>query len=273
MADNKKQTTNDDLHGYVKFPAPQEPQKTTQKAKSVKPITKPQKPVNTPQINPTRKPVNMPKRNPTNKPSKPSFPSKDLGFGGFDGGLGFGSPNRDNGDKTQQIKDIYKKILGKEPEARDLSYYRFSPMSEDEIKEKILNGEEHKKILEKGNKYDQIKEELEDTKVNIKKLQKQLEDNLEEFQEVNNLLKEKNRYIRQLREMIDNQSETPPNESTYEYTSRINMQPQIPDIKNNVADNSKSRDTDVPPVPYFTDSSEEEYKKKNSNILDKIFRS
>ena len=98
-------------------------------------------------------------------------------------------------------------------------------------------------------------------------LQKKLEDNLEEFREINDLLKEKNRYIRQLREKIDEGNGSLPNESTYQYENRITAQkddkPQFTQSDNDIP---------RPPAPQFTDNIGVKMVKKK-NLFERIFRS
>lgn len=267
MDDQKTQNTTKDLHGYVKFPS------STTKKNDDKPVKKVEDSIPARrdkaaplQRSTTRKPLKKPTQKLSPKPSRKSF---DKPFGGMGDMPGFGSPSRNSSQKTESIKKIYKEILGKEPTNRDLSYYRFSPMTEDEIREQVLKGEEHKSLIKKGREYDDIKDDMEDYKVKVKRLEKKLEDNLEEFKEINDLLKEKNKYIRQLREKIDETNEVLPNESTYEYESRITPTTESTNI---VPQPKIDESIPKPPPPQFTDNIGTKMVKKK-NLIDRIFRS
>jgi len=166
--------------GFVKFPPPINKSPKKKPSKKVLPKTKQ---VTNDNLTGQSRPQN-------------NFPFPNDPFGGM------GFSNRGGGkmeEKTEMIKKIYKEILGKEPDPRDLSYFRFSPMEEEELREHLLKGEEHKELIKKGNEFKELQEQLDTHKAKVKVLESKIQDQIEEFNQLHNLLKEKNRYIRQLR--------------------------------------------------------------------------
>ncbi len=251
MKNNKPTKTS----GYVKFPSP--------KGDAVKSVSK--KPSQLKQI-PRKQPPSKPANKTSPIPPKPGFPFGSNGFGD----LGF--PSRTEGsseDKTELIKKVFQEVLGREPDNRDLSYYRFSPMGEDEIRNQLLNGKEHKDLLEKGNKYDEIKEEIGSHKAKVKVLEGQVKDQLEEFKQVNNLLKEKNRYIRQLRKQVESEPEDITSPDTFKYNNEISKDSSDVDVSDIPKEEGLP---ELPPAPFFTDNLNNKPKKRKSPFSG-IFRS
>jgi hypothetical protein len=232
MANTKKTQNSSSTSGFVKFPSP--PNDVSPKKKS-SPIKKDK----TVKIPPKSLPHTKPKQN-------SPFPTNNFGDFGFPRTSGNG-----NGDKTEKIKKIFKEVLGKDPEPRDLSYYRFSPMSEDEIKQQLLTGKEHKDLIKKGNEHKDLNEQLITQKAKVKVLNGKIEDQLEEFKQLHNLLKAKNRYIRELREQLENKS---------------------PQIKSADTDTSQGNIPPEPPIPHFTNDLGSQNTKKKS-VFTGIFRS
>ncbi len=110
-----------------------------------------------------------------------------------------GSLFNGNSKRDREIRGIYEVILGREPSTRELSYHRFGSLSTDELIEALLNGEEHKKLIEKGHKYPELEKMGKLLEGTILKLRTAIEDKESEINELNNLLNEKNSTIEELR--------------------------------------------------------------------------
>ncbi|MFH1547566.1 MAG: hypothetical protein ABIC57_03705 [bacterium] len=265
MANNNQNQNSSSTSGFVKFPSPQDdsaPIKPKTSLKPVKPISKPSIPTKQDDSPKSKQPFSF-------QPNRLG----DFGFPSMSGGMG----NNGNGDKSEIIKKAYQDILGKEPEPRDISYYRFSPMGEEEIRQQLVTGKEHKDLLEKGNKYSELKDKLETSQAKVKVLEGKINDQLEEFNQLHNLLKEKNRYIRQLRlnsaessvevnSCDNNQFPIQNDESKVQKPTVQNIEPsqQITPIE--------TVEPPDPPLPHFTDDTISHNPKKKG-FLDNIFRS
>ena len=102
--------------------------------------------------------------------------------------------------KVPAIKEIFELVLGREPSSREMSYYKYSTLKKEQIVKKLLEGEEHKNILEKVKKFPELKEENKQYLSTILKLKSALDDKENEFLELRRLLVEKNNSIEHLRE-------------------------------------------------------------------------
>lgn len=119
-------------------------------------------------------------------------------------------------ERVDMIEEVFLKVLGRKPTSRELSFYKYGVTTEEEITEKLLTGDEHKKIIEDAKKLPNIEDELKDTKIDIKKLNQKVKDVAEENMEQRKLLEEKNRIIESLREDLKNPYNLPSNIERYE---------------------------------------------------------
>ncbi|MHC1716748.1 MAG: hypothetical protein AB9915_02610 [Candidatus Dojkabacteria bacterium] len=120
--------------------------------------------------------------------------------GGFSNSpFGFTPPS----EKSEEIKKIYLRILGREPSSREISYYKYSVMETNKIVDKLLDGDEHKGILEKAKEYPVLQERNKLSENSILKLKTYIKDKGEEYSELKNLLDEKNSLIEDLRTTKD----------------------------------------------------------------------
>lgn len=115
------------------------------------------------------------------------------------GGSGY-SQKASSSTRTLLIEEIFLQVLGRKPSSRELSYYKYSMISESEIKEKLLFSAEHEKIIQNASKLHGVQKELSLMQLNSKKLIQRVEDVENQLVESNILLNEKNRVIRELRE-------------------------------------------------------------------------
>ncbi len=136
------------------------------------------------------------------------------GYGNFGGNYGngfgapYGSPQGPAGqlpkrltpeERVQMIEKVYDEILGRKPDTRDINYYKYSTLDEEQIKKQLLASAEHKELMRKGREYDKLKESVDQAQSRAKNFEVQIKDQFEEFKQLNLLLKEKNTYIQKLR--------------------------------------------------------------------------
>jgi hypothetical protein len=103
-------------------------------------------------------------------------------------------------EKAVYINELFELILGREPSSKEMSYYKYSTLEKGDIVKKLLEGEEHKNILEKSRKFGELKEEKKELESTILKLRSNLDDKESEQLEIKRLLVEKNSTIEELRE-------------------------------------------------------------------------
>ncbi len=111
------------------------------------------------------------------------------------------SPN----DRVEMIKKVFQEILCREPDTRDLNYYKYSSMDEESIRGDLLEGEEHKSLVKDGREYKKIKNLLDEAKSKIKVLEGQVEDREDNVRQMEELLSEKNLHIEELKKNIESQ--------------------------------------------------------------------
>jgi len=105
--------------------------------------------------------------------------------------------------KSPLVKKIYKQILGREPSSREMAYYKYSSAKKEDIIKKLLEGDEHKQLLEMAKKFPDLEETNSKLKSKVLKLTSKIKDNEEEFKQLKSLLEEKNATIKELRETKD----------------------------------------------------------------------
>lgn len=102
-------------------------------------------------------------------------------------------------ERVKMIERIYNEIFQRSPDTRDINYYKYSTLSEDQIRRQLTASAEHTDIIKKGREYNGIKEHAEQLESRVRMLEGQIKDHVEEFRELSNLLQEKNHLIQQLR--------------------------------------------------------------------------
>lgn len=114
------------------------------------------------------------------------------------------SPRMTPQERVTMIEKVYEEVLGRKPDTRDINYYKYSTLSEDEIRRQLLSGKEHKQLVEDGREFKKMRERATSAETKIKMLEAQNHDQLEEFKQLTRLLKEKNIYIQELRSKLNN---------------------------------------------------------------------
>lgn len=103
----------------------------------------------------------------------------------------------------KNIEKLFKLVLGRKPSTRESAYYRISRMEKGDIILKLLSGQEHKDLISSAKKYPEIVAESKEQKATILKLKSEYESRIEEFDDLNKLLLEKNNIIADLRKTKD----------------------------------------------------------------------
>jgi uncharacterized coiled-coil protein SlyX len=107
-------------------------------------------------------------------------------------------------ERVEMIEKVYKEILDRKPDTRDINYYKYSTLSEEEIKTQLITGKEHKQLMQEGREYKKLKERAMNSETRVTMLESQIKDQIEEFKQLSTLLTEKNKYIQQLRDGLNN---------------------------------------------------------------------
>ncbi len=101
--------------------------------------------------------------------------------------------------KSPLISKLYKLVLGRQPSSREMAYYKYSSAEKEDIIKKLLESDEHKDILEKAEKYPELKEKNSKLESTVLKLKSRTKDRANEYTELKRLLDEKNEIIINLR--------------------------------------------------------------------------
>jgi len=107
-------------------------------------------------------------------------------------------------ERLEMIEKVYMEVLDRRPDTRDINYYKYSTLSEDEIRKQLLSGKEHKQLIAEGRDYKKTKDRAIQGETRVRMLESQIKDQIEEFKQLSNILIEKNRYITQIREQLNN---------------------------------------------------------------------
>jgi hypothetical protein len=107
-------------------------------------------------------------------------------------------------ERVAMIERVYEEVLGRKPDTRDINYYKYSTLSENEIRGQLLAGKEHKQLVEDGREFKKMRERATQAETKIKMLEAQNQDQIEEFKHLTKLLKEKNVYIQEMRDKLKN---------------------------------------------------------------------
>lgn len=132
-------------------------------------------------------------------------------------------------ERVGMIEKVYQEILGRNPDTRDINYYKYSTLGEEEIKKQLITGNEHKQLLADGRDYKKVKERALQAETRVKMLEGQILDQVEEFRQLTNLLREKNKHISELRQKTNiEKSSTPFTPQTFankpnEVTSNVHF--------------------------------------------------
>jgi predicted phage tail protein len=105
-------------------------------------------------------------------------------------------------DRIGMIEKAFQDVLCREPDTRDLNFYKYSSVSEEKIREELIESEEHKKLIENGREFKKTRNLLKNADSKIKSLEGKIEDQVESMKQMEILLKEKNLHIEDLKKKI-----------------------------------------------------------------------
>lgn len=106
-------------------------------------------------------------------------------------------------ERVTMIEKLYQEVLGRKAETKDINYYKYSTLGEEEIRRQLVTGKEHTELMTNGREFANMKKRAEDAEGQVKVLDGQIRDQIEEFRKLAELLKEKNRFIQQLRSRVE----------------------------------------------------------------------
>lgn len=149
----------------------------------------------------------------------------------FSSGSGRSSFRNMSPEKAAVIENIFQEVLGRKPSSREMSFYKYSVISEDEIRIKLLSGDEHKNIIEKALKLPSVEDQLRDSQLGERRLTQKINDIEGQITETNVLLNEKNREIEELREELQNPYNLVNRSDRYEEGFDIFSTPKVEKIK------------------------------------------
>jgi hypothetical protein len=135
-------------------------------------------------------------------------------------------------EKVTSIENIFLDVLGRKPSSREMAYYKYAAVDENEIRIKLLKSEEHKKILESASKLPGCEDQLRSLKVTERKLLQKVIDLEKEIGEDYILLEEKSSTISKLREEIRNPYNLPDQTKRYEEGFDVYTTPKRENIIN-----------------------------------------
>lgn len=140
------------------------------------------------------------------------FKDKNDDYSSNSGGSLRGVPS----SRVPIIEQMYELILGRKPSSRESAYYKYSPLSEEEVRIKLLESQEHKDIIEDAQRIKGLENELKGSQIGEKKLSQQVVDLGKQIDESQMLLNEKSNIILELREQLQNPYNLPSQVQKYE---------------------------------------------------------
>jgi len=116
---------------------------------------------------------------------------------------GFG-PNPSKQNKNQIITNLYRTILGREPDPNALMYYISLPeINEDQIRKQMVESEEHKNILAEFKNITNLKKEIEDLKTQVQIKEQAANDKNSEIDQLNTILAHKSQEITKAKDALE----------------------------------------------------------------------
>jgi uncharacterized coiled-coil protein SlyX len=107
-------------------------------------------------------------------------------------------------ERVQMIESLYEEVLGRKPDNRDINFYKYSTLSEEDIRKELTKGKEHKGLIANGREFKRLSSQVDEYSSKIKMLEMKIKDQEESFVHMNTLLSEKNKYIEMLRDQLKN---------------------------------------------------------------------
>ncbi len=182
-------------------------------------------PTNPYPVVPQPKPINPVQNQVSSNPPPQMAPSPSSGFNQpySPGNNNFGNQQKSGGfitrdDRKKLIQDMYVKILGREPNQNDLSYFLNIGIGEQELIKKMIDSQEHADLVKSRQEVIKAKEELNSTRTELIQLRTSAEDQKVIIRNLHTLITQKNQAIAQFQHQAESlqaqknqapQSETP----------------------------------------------------------------
>jgi len=120
---------------------------------------------------------------------------------------GFGDTQRPGGfmsreDRKKMVEDMYVKILGREPNQNDLSYFLNIGINEQELIKKMIDSQEHADLVKSRQEVIKAKEEMNETKTELIQLRASAEDQKVITRNLHTLIAQKNQALAQLQQQM-----------------------------------------------------------------------
>lgn len=123
-------------------------------------------------------------------------------FGGMGAPLGVQSGGRSREDRKRLIQDLYKKLLGREVNPQDLSYFLNLGLGEEQMAKRIIDSQEHADIVRNSQEFVKIKPEYDKLKLEGIRLGAELKDKESLITQQNQLISQKNDTILKLQQPL-----------------------------------------------------------------------
>ncbi len=107
-------------------------------------------------------------------------------------------------ERVELIEKLFQELLGRKADTRDINYYKYSTLSEEEMRKQLITGKEHKQLITDGREFSKMRDRANQAETRVKILEGQIKDQVQEFKHLSELLDEKNKHIQELRIKLNN---------------------------------------------------------------------
>ncbi len=209
-------------------------------------------PVQAPVVN-NNQPMNPAPQRPADPWATPIGGTNDWGWGG-NNNTNAAQPTEKKlspNERVEMIEKLYEEVLSRKADTRDINYYKYSTLGESEIRSQLISGKEHKQLIIDGKEYKKMKDRAVSAEARVRMLENQIKDQVSEFQQLTNLLSEKNRHIKTLREQTT---------GTYNFQTRpVQSQPHI-------AQQNKELSNDINGSVFYTPEATDKKKDRDEKV-------
>ncbi len=127
-------------------------------------------------------------------------------FGNQAPSFGATTPNKpvlmDREERKEMIKKVFQKVLGKEPSQNDLNYHLNTGVAELELIKRLVDGEEHTKIVKDAKEFKELTDKVARLNAEIDQLKANTQDTKAMYDTMNRLLEHKNLLIARLHQEL-----------------------------------------------------------------------
>lgn len=108
----------------------------------------------------------------------------------------------DREERKEMIKKIFQKVLGREPSQNDLNYHLNTGIAEVELMKKLVDGEDHQKIVKEATQFKELNDKVAKLVAEIEQLKANNVDSKVMNDSMNRLLEHKNMLISRLHQEL-----------------------------------------------------------------------